>query len=74
MAIAFLAIIKIGGIILPLFSGYGPKAISTRLVDANAKALFTTDGAYRRGKKVEMKSVADRSTLKGHISRKNLPE
>jgi acetyl-CoA synthetase len=59
LAIAFLAIIKIGGIILPLFSGYGPKAISTRLADADAKALFTTDGVFRRGKKVEMKSVAD---------------
>jgi len=59
LAIAFLAIIKIGGIILPLFSGYGPKAISTRLRDADAKALFTTDGAYRRGKKIEMKSVTD---------------
>jgi len=59
LTIAFLAIIKIGGIILPLFSGYGPKAISTRLADADAKAIFTTDGAYRRGKKVEMKSIAD---------------
>lgn len=59
LAIAFLAIIKIGGIILPLFSGYGPAAISTRLADAEAKALFTADGMYRRGKKVAMKSVAD---------------
>ncbi|RMF58280.1 MAG: AMP-dependent synthetase, partial [Calditrichaeota bacterium] len=31
LAIAFLAIVKIGGILLPLFSGYGPSAISTRL-------------------------------------------
>ncbi|MEZ4765915.1 MAG: AMP-binding protein [Calditrichia bacterium] len=28
LAIAFLAIIKIGGIILPLFSGYGPTAVA----------------------------------------------
>lgn len=59
LAIAFLAIIKIGGIILPLFSGYGPKAISTRLSDADAKVLFTVDGGYRRGKKIDMKTVAD---------------
>lgn len=59
LAIAFLAIIKIGGIILPLFSGYGPSAIATRLNDANAVALFTTDGAFRRGKAGAMKSVAD---------------
>jgi len=59
LAIAFLAIIKIGGIILPLFSGYGPAAVSTRLADADAKALFTADGVYRRGKKVPMKPHAD---------------
>jgi acetyl-CoA synthetase len=59
LAIAFLAIIKIGGIILPLFSGYGPAAISSRLADAEAKALFTADGMFRRGKKVPMKPIAD---------------
>ncbi|MBI3161188.1 MAG: AMP-binding protein [Chloroflexi bacterium] len=59
IVIALLAIAKIGGIILPLFSGYGAGAIVSRLVDANAKALFAADGAYRRGKAVEMKSIAD---------------
>lgn len=59
LAVAFLAIVKIGGVVLPLFSGYGPAAISTRLAGANAKALFTVDGAFRRGKKVAMKPVAD---------------
>ena len=59
IVIALLAIAKIGGIILPLFSGYGAGAIVSRLGDANAKALFAADGAYRRGKAVEMKSIAD---------------
>lgn len=59
IAIALLAIAKIGGIILPLFSGYGAGAIVSRMTDANAKALFASDGAFRRGKAVEMKSVAD---------------
>lgn len=59
IVIALLAIAKIGGIILPLFSGYGPTAIATRLEDAEAKALFTADGFYRRGQPVEMKSNAD---------------
>jgi acetyl-CoA synthetase len=71
IVIALLAIAKIGGIILPLFSGYGAGAIVSRLVDADAKALFAADGAFRRGKPVEMKSIADEaaaqvSTLK-HI-------
>ena len=59
IVIALLAIAKIGGIILPLFSGYGVSAIVSRMVDAEAKALFASDGAFRRGKAVEMKSIAD---------------
>jgi acetyl-CoA synthetase len=59
IVIALLAIAKIGGIILPLFSGYGPGAITTRLADADAKLLFTSDGAYRRGKIAPMKPLAD---------------
>ncbi len=57
--IALLAIAKIGGIIVPLFSGYGVSAVVTRLVDTGAKALFTVDGFYRRGKTVEIKPIAD---------------
>jgi acetyl-CoA synthetase len=60
IVVAFLAIAKIGGIILPLFSGYGARAVATRLSDANAKALFTADGFYRRGDPVLMKPVANR--------------
>ena len=59
IVIAFLAITKIGGVILPLFSGYGISAVVTRLKDADAKALFTADGFFRRGKPVTMKPIAD---------------
>jgi acetyl-CoA synthetase len=61
IAIALLAIAKIGGIILPLFSGFGESAIVDRLADADAKALFTVDGAFRRGKIIPMKPVADKA-------------
>src|SRR5213079_281819 len=59
IVVAMLAIIKIGGIFLPLFSGFGAAAIVSRLKDANAKALFTAAGTYRRGKFCAMKPVAD---------------
>jgi acetyl-CoA synthetase len=59
LVIAMLAVIKVGGLILPLFSGYGSGALVARLADAEAKALFTADGSLRRGKAVDMKSVAD---------------
>lgn len=59
IVIALLAIAKIGGVILPLFSGYGAGAVATRLADAGAKALFTADGFYRRGTVVPLKPTAD---------------
>ncbi len=59
IVVAMLAIIKIGGIFLPLFSGFGASAIVSRLKDADAKALFTADGTYRRGKICAMKPIAD---------------
>jgi acetyl-CoA synthetase len=57
--VALLAIAKIGGIILPLFSGFGVSAIVDRLGDADAKAIFTVDGSARRGKIIPMKPIAD---------------
>ena len=57
--IALLAVAKIGAIALPLFSGYGAGAIAARLNDAEAVALVTADGFYRRGKIVPLKPTAD---------------
>jgi acetyl-CoA synthetase len=56
---AFFAVLAIGGIVLPLFSGYGADAVATRLRDSGAKALITADGFWRRGQHVVMKTVAD---------------
>jgi acetyl-CoA synthetase len=59
IVIALLAIAKIGGIILPLFSGFGVNAIIDRLADADAKALFTVNGVIRRNKIILMKPIVD---------------
>jgi acetyl-CoA synthetase len=56
---AFFAVIKVGAVVLPLFSGYGVDAVSTRLNDAGVKALVTADGFPRRGQPVAMKATAD---------------
>jgi acetyl-CoA synthetase len=61
IVIALLAIAKIGGVILPLFSGYGAGAVASRLVDGNAKALITADGFPRRGSMIEMLAVVDQA-------------
>ena len=56
---ASFAVIKVGGIILPLFSGYGADAVTTRLLDAGVKLLFTADGFWRRGQLVALKQTAN---------------
>ena len=56
---AFMAIAKLGAIVIPIFSGFGAEAVAVRLQDAGAKALVTADGFYRKGKVVPMKRTAD---------------
>ncbi|MFQ5830489.1 MAG: acetate--CoA ligase [Candidatus Methylomirabilia bacterium] len=58
-AVAALAIIRIGAIFTPCFSGYGAQAIATRLQDSGAKLLITADAFPRRGRVVPTKAVAD---------------
>jgi len=59
MVVAFFAILKIGAVPIPIFSGFGPEPTAIRLDDAKAKVLITADGGLRRGKKVEIKKLAD---------------
>jgi acetyl-CoA synthetase len=56
---AVLALGKLGAIFLPMFSGFGPEALASRLQDGETTLLITADGAFRRGKTVAMKEVAD---------------
>jgi len=60
-AAAFLAIAKIGAISLPIFSGYAADAVAIRLADAEAKAVITVDGCYRRGKVIELMKTAEQA-------------
>jgi acetyl-CoA synthetase len=57
--IAAYAIAKIGAIYMPIFSGFAPASVAARLNDAGARALFTSDGTWRRGKHGLMKTAAD---------------
>ena len=52
---------KLGAIYVPLFSGFGPEAVASRLRDAEAKVLVTADGFPRRGKTIGIKDIADRA-------------
>ena len=56
---AYLAIAKIGAVVLPMFSGFGAVAAADRMRAAGASAVLTADGTRRRGKDVAMKTVID---------------
>ncbi len=55
---SFLAILKVGAVVVPIFSGYGAQAISTRLQDCEANVLLTAKSFSRKGKIVRMLEVA----------------
>jgi len=57
--IAAYAIVKIGAVYMPIFSGFAPHAVAARLQDAEAKAVFTADGGLRRGSRALMKPAVD---------------
>ncbi len=54
---AFLGIARLGAIAVPLFSGFAPHAIVSRLNDAGAVAVLTADATPRRGKPIWMEAT-----------------
>ena len=64
IVVGFLAIIKIGAIAIPIFSGFGFSALASRLNIAEAKILLTADGSIRRGKIIKIKEEADKALEK----------
>jgi acetyl-CoA synthetase len=59
IVVGFLAVLKIGAISIPIFSGFGGHALGSRLDIAKAKILLTADGSIRRGKEYNIKNEAD---------------
>jgi acetyl-CoA synthetase len=59
--VALLAIARIGAIAVPVFSGYGIDAITSRMNAVEAKAFVTCDGFPRRGKEFNAFEIADQA-------------
>ncbi|MFG1347976.1 AMP-binding protein [Xanthobacter autotrophicus DSM 431] len=57
--VAFLAVARAGGVVLPLFSGFGAAALASRLSDVGAVAVITAEGTVRRGRPSPMKATLD---------------
>ncbi|HFK1681379.1 TPA: AMP-binding protein [Bacillus tropicus] len=59
--VAMLAVMKIGAIISPIFSGFASDAVMTRVQAAGSKMIITADGFSRRGKVVSLKDEVDKA-------------
>jgi len=56
---AMLACARIGAIHSVVYGGFSVEALHERLEDSQSKVLVVADGAYQRGKIVELKKIAD---------------
>ncbi|MFR9805990.1 AMP-binding protein [Pseudonocardia sp. RS010] len=52
--VAFYAAARIGAVLVPLFSGFAPAAIASRLADAEVRAVVVAESTVRRGRTVAM--------------------
>ncbi|MFA7438456.1 AMP-binding protein [Castellaniella sp.] len=52
--VSYLAIIYLGGIVVPLFSGYGVDAVVARLAASQSRILISSTGFLRRGKYIDL--------------------
>ena len=59
--VAMLACARLGVMHSVVFAGFSATALRTRIEDAEAKLVITTDGQFRRGKAVSLKEAADES-------------
>lgn len=60
-ALALLAVAAVGGIVVPLFSGFGEEAVRIRLENSGARFLITQTTTRRRGRSIPLLSVARQS-------------
>jgi acetyl-CoA synthetase len=56
---AMLACARIGAVHSVIYAGLGAGSLRDRIEDAGAKVLLTADVGYRRGRAVDLKSIAD---------------
>ena len=59
LAFAVLACARIGAIHSVVFAGFSAQALRDRIEDGGCVAVLTADGAWRRGKVLDLKSVVD---------------
>jgi acetyl-CoA synthetase len=61
LPIAMLACARLGLVHSAVFGGFSSEALSSRIIDAEARAVITQDGAWRAGNIVPLKANTDRA-------------
>ncbi|HVK23116.1 MAG TPA: acetate--CoA ligase [Actinokineospora sp.] len=59
---SMLACARLGLVHSVVFGGFSPTALRSRIEDAEARLLITSDGQYRRGAPAPMKALTDEAT------------
>ncbi|MCW9066421.1 MAG: acetate--CoA ligase [Ignavibacteriaceae bacterium] len=59
LAIAMLACARIGAVHSVVYGGFSVEALHERIDDSESKVLITCDGAFQRGKIIELKQISD---------------
>lgn len=63
LAITMLACARIGAVHSVVFAGFSAAALSSRIIDCDAKMVITSDGSYRGNKVIDLKSIVDEALL-----------
>lgn len=67
LPIAMLAAAKIGAIHSVVYGGFSEQALADRINDAQSRVVVTCDGAWLRGKTVNLKEITDEAVAKAPI-------
>ncbi len=70
LPIAMLATAKIGAIHSVVYGGFSEQALADRITDARSKVVVTCDGAWLRGKTVNLKDITDEAVNRSPIVQK----
>ncbi|MDY0089437.1 MAG: acetate--CoA ligase [Flavobacteriaceae bacterium] len=64
LIVSILACARIGAIHSVIFAGYSASAVSSRIIDCEAKMVITSDGGYRGNKTIDAKGIVDEALEK----------
>jgi acetyl-CoA synthetase len=67
LAVAMLACAKIGAIHSVVYGGFSTEALHGRIEDSGSKLVITSDGAWLRGKIIELKKIANEAVERAEI-------